>query len=130
MSGTITTEHSTLGNVRKLTFSCVADASDGSFPATVLPRFQGRLIGLHTNPGATAPQSNYDITLVDQDGQDRLQGVGLNRHTSSSEQVPIVYASTSVNPAVHEGDSLTLTVASNNVNSAITVITIYYSLGY
>lgn len=129
MAGTVTLTHYQIGNVRRINFSCVADASDGSFPATALPAFEGRLIGLHTNPGATAPTANYDITLIDGDGIDRLQGVGANRSTSASEQVPIVYASTSVNPPVSKDETLTLTIANNAVNSAIVVGNIYYQLG-
>lgn len=129
MAGTVTLTHYTLGNIRRINFSVVADASDGSVPATALPKFQGRLLGLHTNPGATAPTDNYDITLIDDDGLDRLQGVGANRDTSNSEQVPIVYSGTSVNPPVSSDETLTLTIAGNSVNSALIVGNIYYSLG-
>ena len=129
MAGTVTLEHTTLGNIRSIKFSCVGDGADGSFPDTELPKFQGRLIGLHTNPGATAPTANYDITLIDGDGLDRLQSVGLNRHTTSSEQVPVVYTSTSVNPPVSVDETLTLTFANNAVNSAIIVGNLYYLLG-
>jgi len=129
MAGTVTLTHYQLGNVRRINFSAVADAADGSFPDTALPKFQGRLIGLHTNPGATAPTANYDITLVDGDGIDRLQGVGVDRHTSTSEQVPVVYSGTSVMPPVSVDETLTLTFANNSVNSAIVVGNLYYSLG-
>lgn len=129
MAGTVTITHYQIGNIRRINFSVVADASDGSIPDTVLPKFQGRLLALHTNPGATAPTANYDITLVDGDGLDRLQGVGLNRHTTNSEQVPVVYASTSVCPPVSLDEALTLTFANNSVNSALIVGNLYYELG-
>lgn len=129
MAGTVTLTHYALGNVRRINFSCVADGADGSLPATALPKFQGTLLALHTNPGATAPTANYDITLIDGDGLDRLQSVGLNRHTTSSEQVPVVYTSTSVNPPVSVDETLTLTFANNAVNSAIIVGNLYYLLG-
>lgn len=129
MAGTVTLAHYTIGNIRRINFSVVADASDGSIPDAVLPKFQGRLLSLHTNPGATAPTANYDITLVDGDGVDRLQGVGANRHTSTSEQVPVVYASTSVNPPVSVDETLTLTIANNSVNAALIVGNLYYELG-
>ena len=129
MAGTVTLEHYTIGNVRRIKFTAVADAADASFPATALPRFEGRLLALHTNPGATAPTDNYDITLIDGDGLDRLQGVGANRDTANSEQVPVVYASTSVNPPVSVDETLTLTFANNAVNSAIVVGNLYYQLG-
>jgi hypothetical protein len=129
MPGSVTITHYTLGNIRRINFSIVADAAAATVPDTVLPKFQGRLIGLHTNPGATAPTDNYDITLEDADGLDRLQGVGANRHTTTSQQVPVVYSGTSVNPPVSMDETLTLKVANNAVNSALIVGNLYYSLG-
>lgn len=126
MAGTVTlTSHEKVGRFGKIVMTCVADASDGSFPATNLPAFSGRLIGLHTNPGATAPTDNYDITLIDPEGIDRLQGVGANRHESTTQQVPVVYSSTSVPPLV-VGEALALTLANNSVNSAIVVVQLFY----
>lgn len=129
MAGTVTLAHYQLGNVRRINFSVVADAAGGSIPDTVLPKIQGRLIGLHTNPGATAPTNLYDITLIDGDGIDRLQGVGANRATATSEQVPVVYSGTSVHPPVSTDETLTLTFANNSVNSALIVGNLYYQLG-
>ena len=129
MAGTVAIEHYQLGNIRRLQITATADAADASFPATALPRFQGRLLALHTNPGATAPTDNYNITLIDGDGMDRLQGVGANRDTANSEQVPVVYTSTSVNPPVSIDETLTFTIANNAVNSAIVVANLYYALG-
>lgn len=129
MAGTVTLTHYEQGNIRRIHFEVTADASDGSIPNTELPRFQGCLLGLHTNPGATAPTDNYDITVEDGDGLDRLQGVGANRATATSQQVPIVYSSTSVNPPVSIDETLTLKFANNSVNSALIVGNIYYSLG-
>lgn len=129
MAGTVTLTHYTIGNIRKVVATCVADAADGSFPATALPAIEGRILALATNPGATAPQDNYDVTLPNQHGYDVLQGLGANRHTSTTQQVPILYSGTGTHPAVDESDTLTLTIAGNNVNSAITVIEICYALG-
>lgn len=127
MAGTVTFTHEDKGTIRRIIATCTADASDASFPATALPAFEGKLLALRTNPGATAPQANYDITLPDGDGVDRLQGVGANRHTSSSEEVQVVYSGTSEHPAVGIDETLTLTLAGNNVNSAIAVVTLVYA---
>jgi len=129
MAGTVTLAHYTIGSIRKVVATCVADAADGSFPATALPAIEGRILALATNPGATAPTDNYDITLVNQHGYDVLQGVGANRDTANTEQVPVLYTSTGTHPAVDETDTLTLTIANNAVNSAIVVIELYYSIG-
>lgn len=130
MAGTITQAHTALGNIRRLTFTCTADASDGSFPSTeVTAKIEGRLLKLVTNPGATAPTANYDIVLNDQHGHDVLQGVGANRHTTNTESVAIVYSGTGTHPCVAESDTLTLAITNNAVNSAITVVDVYYALG-
>lgn len=39
-----------------------------------------------TNPGATAPTDNYDLTLLDAYGIDVLGGEGADRDTANSEQ--------------------------------------------
>lgn len=127
MAGTVTLSHEDDGQIRRLIATCTADAADGSYPATALPAFEGRILALRTNPGAVAPQDNYDITLVDGDGVDRLQGVGLNRDTANSEETPVVFATTSIHPPVGIDETLTLTLAGNNVNSAVTVVTIVYA---
>lgn len=126
MAGSVTFVHHIDGGVKKIVATCTGDASDGSFPATALPAFSGYLLGLETNPGATAPTANYDITLPDGDGLDRLQGVGANRHTSTSEYASVVIGATAEHPPVSKGDTLTLTLANNSVNDAITVVTLYY----
>ena len=128
MAGTNTLTHYALGNVRRINFSIVAH-TDGTVPDTALPQFEGRLLALHTNPGATAPTANYDITLEDADGLDRLQSVGLNRHTTSSEQVPVVYAATSAHPPVSRDETLTMKIANQAVNGALIVGNLYYILG-
>lgn len=102
-------------SVEMLELLATADAADGSFPTMDLSAFGvwGTLLAIQTNPGSTAPTDNYDITLVDSDGSDRLDSVGLNRDTSSTERVPITGA-----PWVARGESLTLTIVNNAVNSA------------
>ena len=130
MAGTVTQVHNKIGNIRTIVFTCTADAAAATFPATAITdKIEGRLLDLATNPGATAPTANYDITLVDQHGHDVLESVGLNRHTTTTEKVAVVYSGTGTHPTVDDSDTLTLTIANNAVNSAITVVTLYYALG-
>lgn len=128
MAGTITVTHSepvkSVGHIR---FACTADASTGSFPSTAVPAFEGWLLALHTDPGATAPTTLYDIAANDGLGLDRLQGVGANRSASASEQVPVIYSGTAIHPPVKWGDGLTLAITNNSVNSALVTIDLYYS---
>lgn len=127
MAGSVTVTHYELGVVRRIQVDWTADAADGSVPATALPAFEGRLLALVTNPGATAPTDNYDITLVDDEGADRLQGVGADRDTVNTEQVPVVYSGSAVPPVVDEDETLTFTLANNAVNSAVGRALFYYS---
>ncbi len=122
----ITFVHYTAGPIKKIVATLTGDDTDGSFPATALPKFSGKLLTLETNPGATEPTDDYDLTLVDGDGLDRLQGVGVDRDTTTSEEVAIVFSGKELRAYVAMQDTLTLTPANNSVNDAIIVITIYY----
>jgi len=124
-SSVVFTQHR-IGAVRDIVATVTFDSGDGSFTATAIPSFSGELATLRTNPGSTAPTANYDVTLVDADGVDRLQGVGANRHTTNSEEVQVVYSGTAAHPACVFGETLTLTIANNSVNSAGTVIRLVY----
>lgn len=128
MAGTVSVTHEKRGNVRVVRCSCTGDASDGSIPQQTLPTFGGRLLALETNPGSPAPTSNYDVAINDQHGHDVLQGVGANRHTSSTEKVAVVYSGTAIHPPVAQGDTLTLAVSGNSVASAVTEIDLYYEV--
>lgn len=127
MAGLITQTHTKRGPVGIITLTCTADASNASFPETVLTvRFSGRLLALETNPGAMAPTTNYDIVLDDADGHDVLEGVGANRHTSATEKANIVYSGGLDHPPVGVEDVLTFKITNNSVNSAIVVAKLYY----
>ncbi|MGE0363365.1 MAG: hypothetical protein AB7R67_21815 [Vicinamibacterales bacterium] len=129
-AGTVTQTHYRTGNVRKVVFAVTGDAANGTVPATAISvPLEGRLIQLITDPGATGPTDNYDITIVDGNGLDVLQGAGANRDTANTEAVAIVFSGTSVHPVVDETDTLTLTIANTSVNSATITITLVYALG-
>lgn len=126
MAGSTTVTHYNTGHVRKVVVDWVADASDGSVPNTTLPRFEGRLLELTTNPGSTAPTDNYDLSLIDEEGADRLQGLGANRDTANTESVPIVYSGSTVHPPVGLWEDLSLRFANNSVNSATGRVILIY----
>jgi len=133
MAGTITEALTSVSPpVKVIILTCTAVSSDGSYPATALSNIPhgeigGRLLQIATDPGSTAPQANYDITVTEAGGADLLLGVGANRHTSSSEVAIIESNGAS---AVYAGtDTLTLNIANNNVNSAGITIKIYYTEG-
>ena len=127
MAGTITQTHNKLGKIGVITFTCTADAADGSFPSTTIDdAIEGKLLALETNPGATAPTDNWDVAITDAEGVDVLQGCGANRHTTTSQKAAIVFSGTSLNPPVDKTDTLALVITGNSVNSAIAVIKLYY----
>lgn len=102
-----------------------ADDTDASIPslAVTFP-YDCKLVQIITNPGSTGPTDNYDIVANDADGADRLLGVGANRDISDSEIAIIDDAG--AHPAVLSGESLTIAVSGNLVNSATGTIAIWY----
>lgn len=123
----VTTSHYAIGNVRRIQVDITASSVDGTITATALPSFEGRLLMLTTNPGATAPTNLYDITLVDDEGADRLQGVGADRLTATTESVPIVFAASTIHPWVDGDETMTLTFANQAVHSALLRVILYYT---
>ena len=128
---TVVESEMTQGHIRYLKMACVANSSDGAFAdytvTTELPG--GRMIKLVTDPGATAPAANYDLTLKDARGIDILQTLGANRHTSNTEETHIVYASTYNNPIFSQDDVFKLTMSGSTNNSAIFDVYLFYALG-
>jgi hypothetical protein len=129
MAGSVVVTHNKLGSIRKVIAVCTADAADGSFPDTALPSFEGRLMDLMTIPGGVQPTNLYDITVIDANGLDVLQGVGVDRLTATNEKKPVVYSGTGTHPTVDDSDALTLHIVNNSVNSAVVTIHLYYALG-
>lgn len=70
-----------------------------------------------TDPGATAPTDDYDITIVDAEGYDVMQGTGANRDTSNTETATPTKKSVAFGP-------LTLNVA-NAGDSKVGVAVLY-----
>lgn len=126
MASSVTLTHYALGSVRRIQADIVA-AADGTITATALPAFEGRLLALTTNPGSTAPTDNYDITLVDGEGADRLYGVGLDRDTANTESVPVVFTGSTIHPWVDADETMTLTFANQSVNAATLRVILYYT---
>lgn len=127
MAGSVTETHDKQGPIGVVTLTIVGDSSDGSVPDTDLAtKISGYLLALETDPGATAPTDNYDVTLEDANGHDVLEGVGADRDTANTEKVRVVYSGTAVHPPVSIGDTLTLKVANQSVSSANIVVKLYY----
>jgi len=93
MAGTVsvTGERIHTANSRVVTDKVtVAWTSDASGDATATLNLHGFLIKVITDPSATAPTDNYDLTLV-ADGIDMLGGLLADRDTANTEMVyPVV----------------------------------------
>ncbi len=83
----------------------------------------GFVVLVLTNPGATAPTAEYDLTITDEEGCDILGEEGANRSATVTEQVI---------PAIGSGfgprfvnSKLTLNLSNNSVDSANGTVLVY-----
>lgn len=84
MAGTVTVEESQYGGISKIKWSWTSTAGGAADLATS-KSYYGEVISLVTDPGATAPTDDYDITITDVEGYDVMQGAGANRDTANTE---------------------------------------------
>lgn len=104
-----------------------ASSVDGSVVDSTLSGVHGFLMKAITNPGATAPTDNYDITIADTDDAtlDAANSLLLNRDTATTEVVFPVGA-TGATALWFQPGTYTLSIANNSVNSALGVIWLYF----
>jgi hypothetical protein len=107
MAMSVTTAERTNGSIKVAAFVWVS-AADGTATGATTKAFDGQVLELITNPSATAPTDNYDITVTDADGYDVLNGQGANRDTANTE---LVVHSDTTPLGVVSGSVLTLNVA-------------------
>jgi hypothetical protein len=104
----------------ELLVTFTADAALATVPTLAITDYKGFWITkVVTNPGATAPTADYDITGIDADGADIFNGELLNRSAASTETViPLDF--------IQIGNGgFTLTIANNLVNSAVGTIRLF-----
>ncbi len=65
--------------------------TDGSL-SDITFTMTGYLCSVVTNPSATAPTDNWDLTILDVDGVDILNGAGVDRDTTNSEMINLMAA--------------------------------------
>ena len=77
-------------SVAKVVVDWTSDSTAGTVEQTI-EHISGSILGLETNPdGTDVPTADYDITLEDPEGYDVLEGLGVNRHTSSTEKTVVL----------------------------------------
>ena len=104
--------------VKKITFAWTSDSVTGTATGTTTNSYDGKLITLVTDPGATAPTTLYDVTVTDADGHDVLVGAGADRSATVTELV----GETSLGAVA--GSLLTVNV-SNAGNSKVGEVILY-----
>jgi hypothetical protein len=127
MANTVTEAIQPRGKEVSVQWVRVAWTSDGSGNATQTVTLNGVIVAVVTNPGATAPTDNYDVTCPDADGRDVFMGGGADRDTANTENfVPLATGSdgTTKMPVAVAG-SHTLTIA-NAGDTKQGEVTIYY----
>lgn len=106
------------GSVKLIKAAWVSDDSNGTASGTTTYAYDGKILLLATDPGATAPTDNYDVTLADDNGIDVLAGAGADRDTANTETV------VSASLGAVAGSKLTLSIAAAG-NSKIGTVYIY-----
>lgn len=88
MAGSVMTfTESRVGPVKKIKAAWTSDDTTGAVSGTTEHYYSGKIELLVTDPGATAPTDDYDLTVADSDGIDVLAGAGANRDTANTETV-------------------------------------------
>ena len=123
-TGAVTTSHLTHepGFIR-YTWNWTSSSAGGGLVELGGIRLNGRVVELVTTPGTagTQPDDNYNVMLEDPDGFDVLQTLGTNRDELNAEDVPIVFAGTSLHPVVLGSHTLKVAAAGNANTGTITM---------
>ncbi len=87
-------------------------------------KYQGKVVMIVTDPGATAPSDNYDLYIKDSAGVDIMNGTTENRDTANSEQAMPKWGTDYFHPRPVYG-ALTFSLSGNSVDSALGEVFIY-----
>ena len=119
-----------------VTLTCVADAANGTLPATALSSailntlHSGgySLFKVQTDPGLVPPTDASDMTITDGTGVDILGGNGANQidATSSLEFLPLISATTAVLQPVIGTWTVNITQQAVATNSATFTIVLIF----
>ena len=125
--GAITETTSASRSVKKKTLQWTSSAG-GAVSGIPSVALSGEILRIAFIPGAggVQPSDLYDITLLDDDGLDVLQGKGANlSNAAASQACPLIGdGTTTVRPVAVDGQ-LTLTVA-NAGNAKQGTVAVYY----
>lgn len=113
--------------LRKVIATWTSDASGDCVGTT--EKLVGTLVKASTNPSATAPTDNYDITLTDNDGVNILSACDddlADRDTTNSEEVyflvkdhAVTPLAQSIHPVVCSEITVTIAAAGNSKSGVL-----------
>jgi hypothetical protein len=112
-AGTVTVTEETSGHIKKITWTWTATAG-GAADLITSGTYTGEIVGLVTDPGASAPTDNWDVSITDGDGTDVLNALGANRDTANTEQVV-----TGMGYVVNDKLTVNVTNAGNATNGLV-----------
>lgn len=87
MAETVTITEKNWGSMKRIKFACETNAADGTADGTTTGYYDGALLLVCTDPGATAPTADWDVALNDSDGVDLLAGQGADRSATATEYI-------------------------------------------
>lgn len=119
MAGTVTVEEASFEGICRIKWTWTSTAG-GAADLVTTKGYYGEVLALFTNPDATAPTDDYDITITDELGFDVMQGAGANRDTANNETAVPTAKSVAFGP-------LTLNVT--NAGAAKAGVAVLYILG-
>lgn len=117
MAATVTVESPQGLNLVKYTLAWTSDGSGNVSEAINIRPGEIRQVKFIPGSGGEQPTAAYDVTLVDSDSVDYLKGNGANLSNLDALAVAI-----QDNPLIHDGNSLTLTVANAGISKTGTVV--------
>ncbi len=110
------------GTIRLFQISYVSSSAGGGlFTCSTSKELTGWILEVETDPGATTPDDNYDITLLNANGRDVMGGALANRDQSTTE---VAKPAISGGVAIVDGVLIITVIAMGNANTA--EILIYY----
>ncbi len=116
MAGTVTTTEVMHSSVQKIKFAWVSSAG-GAADGTTTNYLTGQIVGAVFVPGSGAdqPTDQYDVTIVDSDGNDVLAGQGANL----SNAAPVYKLAANMTACVESKLTLGVTNAGNAKSGTI-----------
>lgn len=123
------------GPINRIIVAWTSDDTTGAVSGTT-KKISGSLVRVVTDPGATAPDDNYDIVLTDEESLNLLAGCAddlVDRDTATTEELYLFllnYDATPLSMPVFPLVSDIITIAVTNAgNSKLGQIIIYWKPG-